>query len=88
MFIDNITADQKHILDILWQIDTEEECKRWLNSLPKSKRQTAFTLMEMIMLADIDEEIEEMEDEFYPEAVFALQQMGIPLIPNPSSSTS
>lgn len=54
---------QKMILDILWQMDTYEQCLAFRDSLPNQAQQDICTVMIlMLAYAHIDQEIETEAD--------------------------
>ncbi|MCG7944899.1 MAG: hypothetical protein N0C84_00985 [Candidatus Thiodiazotropha taylori] len=72
-----VNREQAEILDILWNTESEEECKRFLKNLPDDKLLMAMTLMEMIVLADLDDSVDAMMPEVYPEAQKMLEEINI-----------
>lgn len=66
MRIDGLTEHQVKILDELWACDTIEEMQIYMQSKSEKELQEIVNLREMIVLAHVDEEVEQMSS--YPEA--------------------
>ena len=60
--IDGLTKEQVRMLDEMWALDTMEEMSEWMENVPEDKRQMAELLQEMLILASIDEDLEELSD--------------------------
>ena len=60
MRIDGLTDRQVAIADRLWQMDTEQQCNDWILSLEPEDAFTALTLMELMIIAVQDENIDTM----------------------------
>jgi len=66
MRIEGLTELQFQIAETLWSIGGTEECQAWLSRLPIEIREEALVVMELMILASIDDEIENMTS--YPDA--------------------
>jgi hypothetical protein len=53
--IENLTNIQKSLCDILWELDDPAELAAFLTGLPQRLRQDAEAMMEMMLLASIDQ---------------------------------
>ena len=53
--IENLTARQVGICDILWKLSDEQDVTAFIKSLPTDLRQEAETLKQMIQLAVLDD---------------------------------
>lgn len=73
MTIDGLTEEDVVILDEMWAIDSREELKLYLNGLSSRKRQKAITLLEMVTLSSIDDNVNAMDK--YPEAEMMLKSI-------------
>lgn len=73
MRIDGLTEHQVKILDELWACDTVEEMQIYMQSKSEKELQEIVNLREMIILAHVDEEIEQMGS--YPEAAEMLRSI-------------
>lgn len=60
--ISGITKHQAAILDKMWNLDSEEEFNLWYDSLSDKTRKEVISLREMLVLAEIDEHVEELKD--------------------------
>jgi hypothetical protein len=60
--IENLNKYQVKILDHLWSLDTEEEVERFINSFGTKRQRECRTLLEMLRLAIIDDEVAEATD--------------------------
>lgn len=74
MQIDGLTAEQVTIVDRLWEMQTNDECTRYLDSLPPHKQEIAMTLMELMIVTALDQDVEHMQT--YPEALYMLRNIG------------
>lgn len=75
MTIDGLTKEQVDLLDKMWSIESLDDFEVWLRSLPQSKVLQVMTLRELMILADIDEGIDEMSS--YPDAAQMLKKIGV-----------
>jgi hypothetical protein len=53
--IEGLTRRQRVIADILWMMNSKEECRRFVASLEPANRRDAETVVEMMILAVCDE---------------------------------
>jgi hypothetical protein len=60
--IDGLTKEQVRMLDEMWALDTMEEMSEWMENVPEHKRQMVELLQEMLILASIDDDLEELSD--------------------------
>jgi hypothetical protein len=60
--IDGLTKEQVLMLDEMWELDSMEEMAEWMENVPESKRPMAELLQEMLILASIDDDLEELSD--------------------------
>lgn len=60
--IDGLTKEQVRMLDEMWALESMQEMAEWMENLPESKRPMAEVLQEMLILASIDEDLEELSD--------------------------
>jgi hypothetical protein len=74
MQLDGLTQEQVKIVDRLWKMQTNDECTRYLDSLSPRKQEIAMTLMELMIVTAIDEDIVHMQT--YPEALYMLRNIG------------
>ena len=52
--INGLTQDQVDMLDIMWELDSEQEFFEWYDLLDEKDQQMADLLQRMIILAEID----------------------------------
>jgi uncharacterized protein YukE len=72
--INNLTPYQVEMLDHMWSLDSMEEYLDWFNLLDKEDQNLAEALQKMIILATIDEMIEETN---YNEAKDVLKKFAL-----------
>jgi hypothetical protein len=60
--IDGLTKEQVRMLDEMWELDSMEQMAEWMENVPESKRPMAELLHEMLILASIDDDLEELSD--------------------------
>lgn len=60
--ISNLTEYQVEMLDHMWSLDTEEEYFEWWNLLEDSDQRLADSLQQMIILAEIDNMMDNCKD--------------------------
>lgn len=58
--INNVTEDQKAMLDYMWSINSTKELIEWIEELDECEQMQAMSLVTMLGLAMIDEMVEEM----------------------------
>ena len=66
MKIDGLTEFQVNILDELWGCKTVEEMHKYMQNKSEDELKEIITLRELLILAHIDEEINEMPS--YPDS--------------------
>lgn len=55
--IAGVTKRQKRMLNIMWNLDTEEDYFEWYNSLDEELQQEAELLQRLIIMAELDNEV-------------------------------
>lgn len=73
MKIEGLTPIQREIADVLWSLGTTEECQRWLNTLSPGVHKEALIVMELMLLASIDDYVDNMWE--YPDAEAIIEKM-------------
>ena len=73
MRLEGLTPLQHEIADVLWSLGTTEECQRWLNTLSPGVHKEAMIVMELMLLASIDEYVDSMWE--YPDAMDIIQKI-------------
>ena len=53
--IEGLTKKQKMFADIIWSLDTQDQVKAFIESLPEKDKRQAATVCELMILAFIDE---------------------------------
>jgi hypothetical protein len=53
----NLTTRQKQLADLIWNCDSQEDVQLLIRSLPTEYRKDAATVLAMIIIECIDEEI-------------------------------
>lgn len=73
--IENLTPYQVEMLDHMWSLDTEEEYFQWYDLLDEEDQKLADSLQQMVILATVDEMIDDTDYKDAKEALkkFALQ---------------
>jgi len=59
--IEGFTELQKSLADRIWALDTEQELKQFVSTLPRSLKREAYVVMQMIIAAELDQ-VMEVED--------------------------
>ena len=72
--INNLTPYQVEMLDHMWSLDSMEEYLDWYNLLDKEDQNLAEALQKMIILATVDEMVEQTN---YNEAKDVLKQFAL-----------
>lgn len=74
--IDNLTPYQVEMLDHMWSLNTEEDYFTWYNLLDEEDQKLAESLQQMILLASVDEVVEQTKFKDAKEALnkFVLQK--------------
>jgi hypothetical protein len=60
--IDNLTEYQVEMLDHMWSLDSLEEYEDWYNLLDDEDQQLADSLQQMIILAEVDNLLDDCND--------------------------
>jgi len=60
--IHGVTKRQKRILNIMWNLDSEEDYFEWYNSLDEELQKEAELLQRMIIMAELDNEVNDTTD--------------------------
>jgi hypothetical protein len=53
----NLTQRQKQLADLIWNCDSQEDVQQLIKNLPSEYRKEAQTVLSMIIIECIDEEI-------------------------------
>ena len=62
--INNLTAEQVEMLDIMWSFDSAEEYLTWYHLMDAEDQEQADVLQHMIILETMDEMLEEVSDNY------------------------
>ena len=54
--IQGVTKRQKRMLNIMWNLDSEEDYFEWYNSLDAELQQEAELLQRLVIMAELDNE--------------------------------
>ena len=60
--IHGVTKRQKRMLNIMWNLDSEEDYFEWYNSLDENLQKEAELLQRMIIMAELDNEVRDTTD--------------------------
>jgi hypothetical protein len=60
--IHGVTKRQKRMLNIMWNLETEEDYFEWYNSLDTELQQEAELLQRLIIMAELDNEVRDTTD--------------------------
>lgn len=60
--IDNLTLFQTHLLDKIWAFENRDELVSWLQTLPSTVLIEAVTLVKLLEVEALDQQLEETED--------------------------
>jgi len=60
--IENLTEYQVEMLDHMWSLDSVEEYEEWYNLLDDEDQQLADSLQQMIILAEMDNLMDDCND--------------------------
>lgn len=60
--IENLTPLQKELCDCLWRIESTEEVRAFIESMPKRLRLVAESMLELLIAATMDHEINSEDD--------------------------
>ena len=55
--IQGITKRQKRMLNIMWNLDSEDDYFEWYNSLDQELQQEAELLQRLVIMAELDNEV-------------------------------
>ena len=66
MRLEGLTDRQMMIADTLWSLHSSADCQAWLSTLPGPLRDEALLVMELMLIASVDDVVDEMD--FYPDA--------------------
>lgn len=73
MKLEGLTPLQCEIADALWSLGSSEECQAWLNTLPTPIYKEALIVMELMLIASVDEYVDEMWE--YPDAQAIIEKI-------------
>jgi hypothetical protein len=60
--ITGLTRRQKRMLNIMWDLDTEEDYFEWYNSLDEELQQEADLLQRMVIIESQEEDLGDLTD--------------------------
>jgi hypothetical protein len=60
--IHGVSKRQKRMLNIMWNLDSEEDYFEWYNSLDDNLQKEAELLQRMIIMAELDKQINDTTD--------------------------
>jgi len=60
--IQGVSKRQKRILNIMWNLDSEEDYFEWYNSLDENLQQEAELLQRLVIMAELDNEVRDTTD--------------------------
>jgi uncharacterized protein YukE len=60
--IHGVSKRQKRMLNIMWNLDSEEDYFEWYNSLDENLQKEAELLQRMIIMAELDNEVRDTTD--------------------------
>jgi hypothetical protein len=60
--IHGVSKRQKRMLNIMWNLDSEEDYFEWYNSLDEELQKEAELLQRMIIMAELDNEVNDTTD--------------------------
>jgi len=60
--IHGVTKRQKRMLNIMWNLDSEEDYFEWYNSLDDELQKEAELLQRMIIMAELDNAVNDTTD--------------------------
>ena len=55
--INGVSKRQKRMLNIMWNLDSEEDYFEWYNSLDENLQKEAELLQRLIIMAELDNEV-------------------------------
>ena len=60
--IHGVSKRQKRMLNIMWNLDSEEDYFEWYNSLDENLQKEAELLQRLIIMAELDNEVRDTTD--------------------------
>lgn len=60
--IHGVSNRQKRMLNIMWNLDSEEDYFEWYNSLDEELQKEAELLQRLIIMAELDNEVRDTSD--------------------------
>jgi uncharacterized protein YukE len=60
--IHGVSKRQKRMLNIMWNLDSEEDYFEWYNSLDDNLQKEAELLQRLIIMAELDNEVRDTTD--------------------------
>lgn len=60
--IEGFSPLQKDLADRIWALDTEQELQQFVSTLPRSLKQEAYVVMQMIIAQELDNHMEVSPD--------------------------
>jgi len=60
--IHGVSKRQKRMLNIMWNLDSEEDYFEWYNSLDEELQKEAELLQRLIIMAELDNEVRDTSD--------------------------
>jgi hypothetical protein len=72
--IDGLTREQADMLDIIWAFRSKDEYQEWLGYLDTEEYKMAIGLIQLLAIAMIDEDQENLEDP-YKDATNVIKQI-------------
>jgi len=60
--INGVTKRQKRMLNIMWDLDTEEDYFEWYNSLDEELQKEAELLQRLVIMAEFDNQVQDTTD--------------------------
>lgn len=75
--ISGLTPKQKMLMDIMWSMETAQEVKQFIDSLPKADQIDATGLMQCMIYEALESNVETYEQCGFPEVTKLLEQYRI-----------
>jgi uncharacterized protein YukE len=60
--IHGVSKRQKRMLNIMWNLDSEEDYFEWYNSLDQNLQKEAELLQRLVIMAELDNEVRDTTD--------------------------
>jgi hypothetical protein len=60
--LDGLTERQVKLLDIIWNIDSMEECQEYIMSLSERDQMECQTLVKLLAIEVLDQSVDRMDD--------------------------